>query len=70
VMHDLVDYCMKRDRSPPDFIQELFEEEKIKEKAVEWMSLKEKQLVERARMDYYQRHCMRLIMEIIPFKRP
>jgi hypothetical protein len=70
MMHDLVEYCMKRDRSPPDFIQELFEEEKIKEKALEWMSPKEKQLVDRARIDYYQRHCMRLIMDIIPFKKP
>lgn len=44
-MLDLCDYIIEKDPTPPDFIAELFEDEKIKQKEKEWMSEKERKLI-------------------------
>lgn len=69
-MFDLVQLCIENDPLQPDFATDLYNEEKIKERKLRYMTDKERSLVETTRLEFYQRHAMRKIIEIFPFKKP
>lgn len=69
-MHDLIDYCIQNDTNPPDFINELFEDEKIRNKTLQYMTDVERDVLHKKKCDFYKRNAMRKILEIVPFSEP
>jgi hypothetical protein len=69
-MVDLFTFVKENDTNKPDLINELFDDNKIRNKQLDFMGDDEKFILKKREIEFYNKNLLKKIFEIVPFVHP
>jgi len=69
-MVDLFTFVKENDNNRPDLINELFDDNKIRNKDIDYMGDDEKFILKKREIEFYNKNLLKKIFEIVPFAHP